>query len=174
MCFYFINQACSRRRNQRTQGDMPPKFFVVYVFLFLQTRYPKQNTMLLLKSNICPPFCAPTNFPRAPWNTRKVFVGVQKQYWWNVNMGARRKFSRGVKVDNLHPFQVADDAMQMNVHKTLYAFYTTKEMHQVTATASKMRFVHSNASFSLTHVKLPATNSHCLAALPPAAMHICV
>jgi len=54
------------------------------------------------------------------------------------------------------------------------SFYTTKEMHQVTANASKMRFVRSNASFSLTHIKLPATNSHCLAALPPAATDICV
>jgi len=88
-------------------------------------------------------------------------------------MGVRRKFSRGGKVDNWHPFQVADDAMQMNVHKTLYAFYT-KEMHQVPATVSKMRFVHSNASFSLMHVKLPATNSHCLAALPLAATDICI
>jgi len=88
--------------------------------------------------------------------------------------GRPQKIFQGGKVDNLHPFQVADDAMQMNVHKTLYAFYTTKGMHHVPATVSKMRFIHSNASFSLMHVKLPATNSHCLAALPPAATDICV
>jgi len=66
--------------------------------------------------------------------------------------GRRRKFSRRGEVDILHPLQVADDAMQMNVYKTLYAFYSTREMHQVTATASKMRLVRSNASFSLMHV----------------------
>ena len=91
-----------------------------------------------------------------------------------VAMGVRRKFSRWGKVDILHLFQVADDAMQMNVYKTLYAFYTTKEMHQVAVTALKMRFVCSNASFSLMHVKLRAINSHCLAALPAAATDICV
>ena len=97
VCFYFIKQACSRRCSQGTQGAKPPKIFVIFVFLCFKTRYPKQNTILLLKSNICPPFCAPTNFSKAPRSTRKVFVGVQKQYWWNVKMGVRRKFSRGGK-----------------------------------------------------------------------------
>jgi len=64
--------------------------------------------------------------------------------------------------------------MKMNVYKTHYAFYTTREMHQVTATASKMRFVRSNASFSLMHVKLCAISSHCLAALPAATTDICI
>jgi len=31
----------------------------------------------------------------------------------------------------------ADDAMQMDVHKTLYAFYTTKKMPRVTVTITK-------------------------------------
>jgi len=33
-----------------------------------------------------------------------------------------------------HPFQVVDDATQMDVHKTLHLFYTTKKMPNVTAT----------------------------------------
>jgi len=44
-------------------------------------------------------------------------------------------------------FQVADHTMQMDVHITLYPFYTTKEMPHVTATLPQMRFVDSNASF---------------------------
>jgi len=32
---------------------------------------------------------------------------------------------------------IADDAMQMEVHKTLYPFYTTKKMLRVTATITK-------------------------------------
>jgi len=36
-------------------------------------------------------------------------------------MGVRRNFSRGGQRRNFaYPFQVADDAMQINVHKTLY------------------------------------------------------
>jgi len=32
---------------------------------------------------------------------------------------------------------IADDAMQMEVHKTLYPFYTTKKMPHVTVTVTK-------------------------------------
>jgi len=35
------------------------------------------------------------------------------------------------------PFQVADDAMQMDVHKTLWPFCTTKKMPRITATVTK-------------------------------------
>jgi len=36
-------------------------------------------------------------------------------------------------------------SMQMNVHKTLYPFYTTKKMPHVTVTITKKRFVGSNS-----------------------------
>jgi len=36
-----------------------------------------------------------------------------------------------------HPFQVVDDVIQMDVHKTLYPFYTTKKRPQVMATVAK-------------------------------------
>jgi len=39
-------------------------------------------------------------------------------------MGVRRNFSRGERENFDYPFQVADDTMQMDVHKTLYLFYT--------------------------------------------------
>jgi len=41
----------------------------------------------------------------------------------------------------------ADDAMQMDIHKTLNPFYTTKEMPHVTVTITKKRkrFVGSNS-----------------------------
>ena len=32
---------------------------------------------------------------------------------------------------------IADDAMQLDVHKTLYPFYTTKKMPHVTVTVTK-------------------------------------
>jgi len=35
--------------------------------------------------------------------------------------------------------------MQMDVHKTLYPFYTTKEMPYVTVIITKKRFVGSNS-----------------------------
>jgi len=42
-------------------------------------------------------------------------------------MGIRRNFFRGgQRQDFADPFQVADDAVQMHVHETLYQFYTTK------------------------------------------------
>jgi len=41
-----------------------------------------------------------------------------------ASTGVRRIFSRGGKHRNFaYPFQVADDAMQMDVHKTLCPFY---------------------------------------------------
>jgi len=39
-------------------------------------------------------------------------------------MDVRRNFSRvGQRPNFSYPLQVADDAMQMDVHKTLYTFY---------------------------------------------------
>ena len=40
---------------------------------------------------------------------------------------------------------IADDAMQIDVHKTLYPFYTTKEMPYVTVTITEKRFVGRNS-----------------------------
>ena len=38
-------------------------------------------------------------------------------------MDVRRNFSRGLRRNFAHTFQVADDAVQMDVHKTLCPFY---------------------------------------------------
>jgi len=44
-------------------------------------------------------------------------------------MGVRRNLSRGCNVDiSLILFKVANDAIQMGLHKTLYPFYTTKKI----------------------------------------------
>ena len=40
---------------------------------------------------------------------------------------------------------IADDAMQMDVNKSLYPFYTTKKMPHVTVTITRKRFVVSNS-----------------------------
>jgi len=45
-----------------------------------------------------------------------------------------------------HRGNIADDAMQVDVHnKTLYPFYTSKEMPHVTVTITEKRFVGSNS-----------------------------
>ena len=63
-------------------------------------------------------------------------------------MGVRRNFLRGGQRRHFaYPFQVANDAMQMDVSKTLYVFCTTKEMSYVSAIVTKMRFVGSNRLF---------------------------
>jgi len=52
-------------------------------------------------------------------------------------MGLRRNFSRWGQSRSLaHPLQVVDDATQMDVHKTLHSFHTTKQMPIVTATVA--------------------------------------
>ena len=43
-------------------------------------------------------------------------------------------FQRGQSRHFAYPFQVSDDASQMDVHKTLYPFYITKKLLNVTAT----------------------------------------
>jgi len=40
---------------------------------------------------------------------------------------------------------IVDDAIQVDVNKSLYSFYTTKEMPHVTVTITKKRFVSSNS-----------------------------
>jgi len=42
-------------------------------------------------------------------------------------------------------FQVADDAVQMDVHKTLYCFYHTNKMPHVTTRVTEMPFFGSNS-----------------------------
>jgi len=52
-------------------------------------------------------------------------------------MGVRRNFSRGGQSRHFaYPFQVVDDATQMDVHKTLHPFYTTKKIPNATATVA--------------------------------------
>ena len=51
------------------------------------------------------------------------------------SMGVRRNFSRSRHFAYL--FQVVDDALQVDVYKTLYPFYTTKKMPYVMAIITK-------------------------------------
>ena len=55
-----------------------------------------------------------------------------QQFWWSWVFAPLRG-------------NIADDALQMDVHKTLYPFYTTKKMPHVTATITKKRFAGSNS-----------------------------
>jgi len=48
-----------------------------------------------------------------------------------ADMGVRRNFSRGGQRQHFaNPCQVADDAIQMYVHETLYRFYTTTQQRK--------------------------------------------
>jgi len=62
------------------------------------------------------------------WASAEIFPGG----------GQRRNFA--------HPFQVANDAMQMDVHKTLYPFYT-KENSYLTTRVTEMCFFGSNSHY---------------------------
>jgi len=66
-------------------------------------------------------------------------------------MGVRKNFSRGGQRRNFgDPFQVADDAMHMDVHKTLCPFYTTKKMSRVAVAGPKIPLQWpSNAFFHI-------------------------
>jgi len=61
----------------------------------------------------------------------------------------------------VNPCQVADDAMQMSVHETLYPFYTTpqrKKMPLVAIPVTKMAFIrsHSQVYYDNFHNRLSA------------------
>jgi len=54
-------------------------------------------------------------------------------------MGIRRNFSKGGQRRQFaYGFQVAGEAIQTDVRKTLYPFQTTKKMHQFRAIVTKM------------------------------------
>jgi len=59
---------------------------------------------------------------------------------------------------------IADDPMQMDVHKALYPFYTGKKMPHVTVTITKKRFVGSNSQvyyyYENLHSRLSAHFQH--------------
>jgi len=55
-------------------------------------------------------------------------------------MGVRRNFSsEGQRRHFAYPFRVADDAMQIYFHKTLYPFYIRQKVPYVTVTVTNMR-----------------------------------
>ena len=60
------------------------------------------------------------------WNVARAWEWdfTAQQFWWSWVFAPLRG-------------KIADDAMQMDVHKTLYPFYTTKKMRPVTVTITK-------------------------------------
>jgi len=57
--------------------------------------------------------------------------------------GSAESFPEGQRGHFAYLFQVADDEMQMDIHKTLFILYTTKKMPHVTARVTKLRFFGS-------------------------------
>jgi len=55
----------------------------------------------------------------------------------NIHGHPQKFFQEGLQSSYFaYPFQVSDDATQMDVCKTLYPFYTAKKMLNVTATVA--------------------------------------
>jgi len=77
-------------------------------------------------------------------------------------MGVRRNFFRGGQRQHFpDPCQVADDAIQMYVHETLYRFYMTtphRKCPMLRQQSQKMRFVgsHSQVYYDNFHNRLNA------------------
>jgi len=91
------------------------------------------------------------------WNVasaRECDFTVQ-QFWWSwvcVHLGGN----------------IADDAMQMDVHKTLYPFYTTKKMLHVTVTitinaslAAIARYLSITTIYTAGHLQIFNTRHFC-------------
>ena len=89
-------------------------------------------------------------------------------------MGARRNFTRRGQTRHFsYPFQFADDAMQMHIHKTLYPFYTPqrdcpmlRQQSQKYSSLAAMLFSLILLFTPYKNRRLTAMGSHCLAALP--------
>jgi len=69
-----------------------------------------------------------------------------QQFWWSWVFAHLRG-------------NIADDAMQVDVSKSLYPFYTTKKMPHVTVTVTKKRFVGSSSQVYLYYDNLHSRQS---------------
>jgi len=66
-----------------------------------------------------------------------VAVGVRPENACHLHGRPQKFFQVWQRRHIAYPFQVADGAMQMNDHKALYPFYTTKKITHDTATVTK-------------------------------------
>jgi len=58
---------------------------------------------------------------------------------YNYGHGRPQKFFQGGQRRYFaYRFQIADDAIEMDVHKRIYTFYTTKKMPRVVARVTKI------------------------------------
>ena len=61
--------------------------------------------------------------PNPSWKKTKNCTTADSRRIRLKSMGAQINFSTGQRPNFAYPFQVADDAMQMDIHETLYPFY---------------------------------------------------
>jgi len=66
----------------------------------------------------------------------------------NVTTGVGSNFSRGQRRRFAPPFQVADVAMETNVHKTLYSLYTTQKNAPCYGNSHRNTLIWKQCSFS--------------------------
>jgi len=63
-----------------------------------------------------------------------------------TSLGVRRIISRKEQSQHFaQPFPVDDGAMQIDVYKTLFHFYSKSKMPHVPSTVTNMCFIHSNS-----------------------------
>jgi len=87
----------------------------IYSLIKIRTKYTFHSN-----SSLCS-----VEFPLL-WNaaSAREWDFTAQQFWWSWAFARLRG-------------NIADDAMQMHIHKTLYPFYTTKKMPHVTVTITK-------------------------------------
>ena len=59
---------------------------------------------------------------------RRRFVRGGSLHFLSAYGRPQKFFQKGQRRHFAYPFQVADDAIQLDVHKTFYSFYTIKKM----------------------------------------------
>ena len=110
----------------------------------VQFHYIRFSPLWAVTSGLRPPHLSSL----APWTTRLLSQWMLR--WWRVNdsHGRPQKLLQWRQSRHFaHPFQAANDAMQMEVHETLYLFYRTSKGPIVSATITKCALLAAIARY---------------------------
>jgi len=134
---------CHRQHAHAKRLKCCKKDFKIFVFLVL-TRL-SQNLVSLHVEKMFANIRKFRNNFTGFINRNKIIFRIFHKYL-RSHASPEKFFQGGPCCHFSYPFHVADDAMQIGVHKTLYHFYTTNEMVHVAAWVKKIRFVGSKAT----------------------------
>ena len=134
---------CHRQHPHAKRLKCCKKDFKIFVFLVL-TRL-SQNLVSLHVEKMFANIRKFRNNFTGFINRNKIIFRIFHKYL-RSHASPEKFFQGGPCCHFSYPFHVADDAMQIGVHKTLYHFYTTNEMVHVAAWVKKIRFVGSKAT----------------------------